>query len=277
MQRLLAGMVIALGCHALLLMVPIQHRQAARLRPPKTGGITVGFSRIEPIAPRDEVRFIPPPPGPILPLKERVEKQQTDKKPLPKSKPKMVLTPRQVNKKAPAVSVPRRKPFSRQADTPPVPKKKPQPSRPEVKERKPTIADHPEHPDAFPPVIPSKTGRETQSSLAAKEPTVETIDRAKVSPQIRQAYPVNDGNPPPKYPALARRRGWEGTVYLSVLVMANGGVGDITIEKSSGYPLLDETALKAVTRYRFVPGRQGDQPVSMRVQVPVHFRLQDAR
>ncbi|MEA3231792.1 MAG: energy transducer TonB, partial [Thermodesulfobacteriota bacterium] len=81
--------------------------------------------------------------------------------------------------------------------------------------------------------------------------------------------------PPPQYPVLARRRGWQGTVHLSVLVLANGRVGDITIEKSSGYPLLDKTALKAVTRYRFVPGRQGNQPVAMRVQMPVHFRLQD--
>mgnify|MGYP001812502993 FL=1 len=275
MQRLLAGMVIALGFHALLLMVPIQHHQAVRSRLPKTGGITVEFSRIEPIAPRNEARFIPPPPGPILPQKERIEKQQIDMKQPPKSKPKTVLVPRQEIKMTPVVSVPRRKPLSRQADTSPMPKKNPQPSRPEVKEREPTLADQPEHPDAFPPVNPSKIGKETRQPLAAQEPAVGMIDKTKVPPLVSQAYPVNDDNPPPKYPVLARRRGWQGTVHLSVLVMANGGVGDITIAKSSGYPILDETALKAVTRYRFVPGRQGDRPISMRVQVPVHFRLRD--
>ncbi len=36
------------------------------------------------------------------------------------------------------------------------------------------------------------------------------------------------------------------------------------------------TLLRAVSRYQFVPGRQDDRPMAMRVQVPVHFRLQDA-
>jgi len=273
MQRLLAGLVIALGCHALLLMVPIQHHQASRSRLPKSSGITVGFNRIEPITPRNEVRSIPPPPGPILPLKERVEKQQTEKKTPPKSRPKSIPTPRQPKKMTPAVSAPRHKPSLPETDTPPLPKKKPQPSRPEDEEGKTATADQPEQP--YPPVIPSKIGRKTRPSPAAKEPSIRMIAKNKVSPQVSQAYPESDGNPPPQYPVLARRRGWEGTVHLLVLVFANGRVGDITIEKSSGYPLLDKTALKAVTRYRFVPGRQGDHPVAMQVRIPVNFRLQD--
>ena len=80
MQRLLAGLVIALACHALLLIVPIQHHQASRSRLPKSSGITVGFSRIEPLSPRNEVRSIPPPPEPISPLKERIEKTTARKK-----------------------------------------------------------------------------------------------------------------------------------------------------------------------------------------------------
>jgi len=40
---------------------------------------------------------------------------------------------------------------------------------------------------------------------------------------------------------------------------------------------LDKTALKAVARYRFVPGRKGDHPMAMRVQVPVDFRLKDIK
>ncbi len=277
MQRLLAGLVIALGCHVLLLIMPIQHHQARRLHLPTSNGITVGFSRIEPLSPRNEVRSIPPPPEPILPLKERIEKQQTKKIKPPKSRPKSIPTPRQPQKIPPAVSVPRPKPSIPKANTPPLPKKKPQPSRPEDEEGKTATADQPKHPNPFPPATPSEIGREIRPSPAAKEPSIRMIAKNKVSPQISQAYPENNGNPPPQYPVLARRRGWQGTVHLSVLVLANGRVGDITIEKSSGYPLLDKTALRAVTRYRFVPGRQGNQPVAMRVQVPVHFRLQDAR
>lgn len=135
------GGSIALGCHVLLLIMPIQHHQARRLHLPTSNGITVGFSRIEPLSPRNEVRSIPPPPEPILPLKERIEKQQTKKIKPPKSRPKSIPTPRQPQKIPPAVSVPRPKPSIPKANTPPLPKKKPQPSRPEDEEGKTATAD----------------------------------------------------------------------------------------------------------------------------------------
>ena len=275
MQRLLAGLVIALGCHALLLIVPIQRHQASRSRLPKSSGITIGFSQIEPIAPRNEVRSIAPPPEPILPLKERIEKKQPEKVIPPKPKRKLIQKSRPPKKKmAPPVSKPKHHLSATKAEAPQLPKIKPSPLPPEDEQRKPPRVEQPESTDQ---VIPSNSGKETRLSPATATPPVQMAAKHKLSPQGSRAYPENDGNPPPKYPVLARRRGWQGTVQLSVWVLENGRVGDITIAESSGYPLLDKTALKAVTRYRFVPGRQGDRPVAMRVQVPVHFRLQDAR
>ncbi|HMV18064.1 MAG TPA: energy transducer TonB, partial [Rhodocyclaceae bacterium] len=48
---------------------------------------------------------------------------------------------------------------------------------------------------------------------------------------------------------------------------------DVGIAQSSGFARLDEAARAAVARWRFVPARQGDQPVVASVQVPIVFTL----
>lgn len=80
-------------------------------------------------------------------------------------------------------------------------------------------------------------------------------------------------NPKPPYPSISRRMGEEGVVQLRVSVDAGGNVQQIEIHRSSGYPRLDQSALQTVRRWRFVPARQGNQPVSSWVIVPIQFSL----
>lgn len=87
------------------------------------------------------------------------------------------------------------------------------------------------------------------------------------------AHPLYRENPEPEYPALARRRQQEGTVVLEALVTREGTVGGLAVHQSSGYPLLDEAALKGVKGWRFEPGRRGAVAVVMKVLVPVRFGL----
>jgi protein TonB len=89
------------------------------------------------------------------------------------------------------------------------------------------------------------------------------------------AIPHQEGNPKPPYPALARRRGYEGTVRLKVEVLASGKVGKIWVKNSSGYEILDRSALKTVKDWRFIPARFGNIPVKSTVIVPVTFQLED--
>lgn len=91
---------------------------------------------------------------------------------------------------------------------------------------------------------------------------------------VVKAVPVYADNPKPPYPNLARKRGWQGTVVLAVLVSAGGDVAQAAIQNSSGYELLDKIALKTVRRWRFLPGTMGGVVREMEVLVPVHFRLQ---
>lgn len=80
-------------------------------------------------------------------------------------------------------------------------------------------------------------------------------------------------NPPPKYPAIAQSRGWEGQVMLNVHVLASGRADIINVEQSSGRKTLDDAAIKAVTDWRFVPAKRGQTPIDGWVQVPIDFKL----
>lgn len=68
-------------------------------------------------------------------------------------------------------------------------------------------------------------------------------------------------NPAPDYPAISRRIGEQGNVSLSVYILADGRVGDIRLRQSSGYPRLDQAAIEAVRRWRYVPARRGNEPI----------------
>lgn len=81
-------------------------------------------------------------------------------------------------------------------------------------------------------------------------------------------------NPKPDYPAISRRLGEEGKVLLKVRVTAQGLPASIDIEKTSGFERLDEAARRVVARWRFVPAKQGDQPVDAWIIVPIAFRLE---
>ena len=80
-------------------------------------------------------------------------------------------------------------------------------------------------------------------------------------------------NPPPRYPHLARQRGQEGQVVIRVRVSADGNARSVTVRQSSGYPLLDDAAAKAIRRWRFVPASFAGVAMAGTVDVPVTFRL----
>jgi TonB family protein len=113
----------------------------------------------------------------------------------------------------------------------------------------------------------------TQTMTAGVEdgsPGIRNVDTKGDSPQ---AIPQYGTNPKPPYPELARRRGYEGTVRLVVEVLASGCVGEISIKRSSGYEVLDQSALMTVKKWRFTPARFAGIPVRTTVIVPITFYL----
>ncbi len=77
----------------------------------------------------------------------------------------------------------------------------------------------------------------------------------------------------PGYPSTPRRLGIQGTTVLKVHVLVDGRVGDVVVQESAGHPDLDQAAADAVRRWRFEPGRRGEEPLAMWVLLPVEFRL----
>jgi len=90
---------------------------------------------------------------------------------------------------------------------------------------------------------------------------------------ITYALPIYRKNTPPQYPLIARRRGYQGKVLLEVLVKKDGKVGSIRLARSSGYEILDRTAIKGVRKWLFHPAKRGDELVEMWVKIPVRFQL----
>ena len=80
-------------------------------------------------------------------------------------------------------------------------------------------------------------------------------------------------NPAPVYPAPSRRLQEEGRVLLDVHILPDGSVGQIRLRASSGYRRLDQSALDAVRRWRYVPARQGGQAIAYWYVQPIVFSL----
>ena len=79
----------------------------------------------------------------------------------------------------------------------------------------------------------------------------------------------------PEYPPTSRRLGEEGSVVLQVLVAADGKVQDGKVQKSSGFPRLDEAALKhALRAWRFTPGTEDGKPMTVWHSVKVTFKIE---
>ncbi len=118
--------------------------------------------------------------------------------------------------------------------------------------------------------IPEKVeNKPVSSSVSAVSPSPEPTEMVKEV----LAVPRYGENTPPVYPAVARRRGYEGIVILSAEILVNGNVGKLKIKKSSGYGMLDRSALETVRKWKFEPGRRMGYPVTMYVEVPVRFIL----
>ena len=80
---------------------------------------------------------------------------------------------------------------------------------------------------------------------------------------------------PPVYPPRCLRLGIEGRVIVRVLVGEDGRPQEVTVGTSSGDATLDESAMKAVRRWRFEAATRNGAPVRAWVNAPVEFKLID--
>jgi len=121
----------------------------------------------------------------------------------------------------------------------------------------------------------SDTGAKKQTHNITGHSTNQTAgDKSNLNTVI--AYPLYRENAPPVYPEIARIRGYEGIVLVSAEILPDGRVGNMKIRKSSGYAILDQSAIEAVKPWKFEPAKKSGDPFTVWVELPIKFILHNS-
>jgi protein TonB len=162
--------------------------------------------------------------------------------PQPEPKPIAVPTPQ------PKIETPPPKPEEK---SPPPPPPKPEMTIPEPKPQPPPPPPAPK-PVVVPPTQP-------------QPPTEEYVPVTQPNFAVQAAH---------VYPPEAARRHQQGTVVLMLYINGIGALDKIEIVKSSGFPLLDEAAIREIKLSKFQPAMDGAIPIRSRAQASVTYRLE---
>ena len=110
------------------------------------------------------------------------------------------------------------------------------------------------------------TGTVVPTPPAAPRPVHKIVRVGSNLKAPRQTYAVN-----PVYPSIARDVRIWGTVVVDAVIDERGNV--VQARALNGHPLLIDAALKAVLQWKYEPTTLNGQPVSVELQVQVHFNL----
>lgn len=113
-------------------------------------------------------------------------------------------------------------------------------------------------------VVDIPYGQETSGNVEVSEGKNRKVLNAKIIEIIR-----NSIERAKNYPLLARKRGIEGTIYISFRISPQGEPQNLKILKSSGSRILDTATLDIVKKA--APFPYADSPI----EVPVVFRLKN--
>ena len=155
------------------------------------------------------------------------------------------------------------------------------PAMPEVEPPKPREEKPPEAERAEDPLPPDPEA----PKLAEPEPERERMETPEMPPPSPPAPAVAPKQakidaPPkphkaikPDYPKGARQRGEQGDVVLEIRVNAAGIVDRVDVVSPSGFPELDEAAVRAARAARFTPAKSGGSAVASTARLTLTFKL----
>jgi protein TonB len=113
------------------------------------------------------------------------------------------------------------------------------------------------------PIVPP-----AENAMASSDTAINAAEATGTVRELKTSRRIE-----PAYPATSRRLAEEGTVRVRVLVDERGQPKEVTVGQSSGYTRLDQAALDAVRRWRFVAATDGQKPITTWTQVAITFRL----
>ena len=141
-----------------------------------------------------------------------------------------------------------------------------------------------------PLILPTETPHRQEERKSPAQPALSQASSLKSSSsrsapsQASSALVPNGATSPvqvaglitPEYPALARRKGFEGRVVFSIAVSSAGAVEDVTLVKSSGFEVLDRAARLAVEKAEFSAALQAGLPIRAEKRLAFNFSLDRA-
>lgn len=172
-------------------------------------------------------------------------------------------------------------PAPKQEIIPPQPKPVAKQERPEPVAAAPVLAvdnskaDVPAQVEKIVPTEPLPTIQTPVQSTPAPAPAPAPAAAPAVATTAAKVDADYLDNPKPVYPPLSRKAGEQGKVVLRVFVEASGAASKVEVSSGSGFERLDRSAANAVSRWKFVPARQGSETVAAWVLVPIVFSLKE--
>lgn len=112
------------------------------------------------------------------------------------------------------------------------------------------------------------------SGIAKIETTINEVETYESHPLIKNPQFLKLPSKP-KYPRLAKRKNQQGTSIIRAKISRFGTVDEVRLHKTSGYRLLDKSAMNALRDWQFKPATQAGVTVIAWVQVPVKFQLEN--
>jgi protein TonB len=91
-------------------------------------------------------------------------------------------------------------------------------------------------------------------------------------PSMLDQQPVPTFQPHPVYPYDMKKQGISGQVVVEFILNADGNVQSAFAVSSTQHEF-EASAIQAVSKWRFKPGRRGGRAVNTRMQVPIVFSL----
>ncbi|MEM7584968.1 MAG: energy transducer TonB [Acidobacteriota bacterium] len=95
-----------------------------------------------------------------------------------------------------------------------------------------------------------------------------------VDGDIKPPLPIE--KTPPVYTAAAKEAGVEGVVIVEAIIEADGVVSEVTVLKGLPHGL-SEAAAEAIEHWRFEPAELDGEPVQVRYNLTINFRLPDKK
>jgi protein TonB len=136
----------------------------------------------------------------------------------------------------------------------------------------------PPPPAYIPPVevniqVPLTSNQNAITSVTSK-PQVAPVQRVATGIRLPPVIDAARSCQQPEYPAASRRNEETGTVQLRFLIGIDGKVIDSKVESSSGYPRLDQAAIRALSQCQFKAGTLDGKPEQSWASLKYVWQLQ---